>query len=301
MAPDPGVAPRSGSSPPTAPGRIARRRFPDFLCIGAQKASTTWLFANLRRHPAIWLPPIKELQYFNDLHIPAHRRWTGKYRRAHGSLALRRHLDRVAKDAWNYRFIARVADIVDGDLSDDWYGSIFTLAGAKQVCGEITPAYALLPSAGIEHILRLAPGIKILYSLRDPIERNWSHIRMLARSHVETDMRRIAAYQDMEQHPNYPAVLARWRQVLPTAQMLVIFADDIAARPEYVVEHICEYLEIEFSPKYFPDLNVPVHVGNTKEIPDDLYNFLKQQLRPIYDHILELYPEIGRQWMAKHY
>lgn len=39
--------------------------FPDFLCIGAQKAGTTWLYANLSKHPDIFLPKSKELHYFN--------------------------------------------------------------------------------------------------------------------------------------------------------------------------------------------------------------------------------------------
>jgi len=38
---------------------------PDFLCIGAQKSGTTWLYHNLGLHPQIWLPIVKELHHFN--------------------------------------------------------------------------------------------------------------------------------------------------------------------------------------------------------------------------------------------
>jgi hypothetical protein len=283
------------------PGGHVRRRFPDFLGIGAQKAATTWLFANLRRHPAIWLPPVKELQYFNDLYITGHRRWTAKHRRSHGSRILREYLAHVASETWDYRFIARVADITDGEIGDDWYGSIFTLAAADQVCGEITPGYALLPTDGIEHIVGLAPNVKIVYSLRDPIGRNWSHIRMIARAEGKTDLSRIATYPDLEGHANYPAVLERWGAVVPTAQVLVIFADDIVERPAYVLETVCEYLGIDFAEKYFPDLHVPVHVGDPSDIPDDIHELLRARLRPVYDRMLQLYPEVGRRWIARHY
>src|SRR5437762_2155968 len=40
---------------------------PDFLCIGAQKAGTTWLYQQLESHPDFWMPPFKELHYLNDL------------------------------------------------------------------------------------------------------------------------------------------------------------------------------------------------------------------------------------------
>jgi hypothetical protein len=45
----------------------ARPRGPDFLVIGAQRAGTTWLHQVLRRHPSLWLPPVKELHYFDKL------------------------------------------------------------------------------------------------------------------------------------------------------------------------------------------------------------------------------------------
>lgn len=43
----------------TWPGAAARLPLPDFLGIGAQKAGTSWLWENLRRHPGIWMPPRK--------------------------------------------------------------------------------------------------------------------------------------------------------------------------------------------------------------------------------------------------
>ncbi|MCK9504237.1 MAG: sulfotransferase domain-containing protein [Porticoccaceae bacterium] len=39
---------------------------PDFLVIGAQKSGTTTLFSLLRRHPQIYLPPQKEVQFFSN-------------------------------------------------------------------------------------------------------------------------------------------------------------------------------------------------------------------------------------------
>jgi hypothetical protein len=54
-------------------------RGPDFLIIGAQRAGTTWVYRLLRRHPALWLPSVKELHYFDQLGIL--RTWDKKKRR----------------------------------------------------------------------------------------------------------------------------------------------------------------------------------------------------------------------------
>ena len=52
-------------------------RKPGALCIGAQKAGTSWLAQMLGQHPQIWIPPFKEVQFFNHRFIPEHRKWIG--------------------------------------------------------------------------------------------------------------------------------------------------------------------------------------------------------------------------------
>ena len=52
------------SAPETA-ARPVRR--PSFICVGAGKAGTTWLWEMLRLHPGIYLPDVKEIHYFNDI------------------------------------------------------------------------------------------------------------------------------------------------------------------------------------------------------------------------------------------
>jgi len=51
---------QGNSSPTRSPG-------PDFLCIGAHKAGSTWLYQQLDSHPDFWMPPVKELHYFDQL------------------------------------------------------------------------------------------------------------------------------------------------------------------------------------------------------------------------------------------
>lgn len=41
-------------------------RLPDFICVGAQKAGTTTLDQHLRCHSQVYLPSIKEVQYFSN-------------------------------------------------------------------------------------------------------------------------------------------------------------------------------------------------------------------------------------------
>ena len=48
-------------------GSGANRARPDFLCVGVHKGGTTWLYQQLDSHPDFWMPPLKELHYFDQL------------------------------------------------------------------------------------------------------------------------------------------------------------------------------------------------------------------------------------------
>jgi hypothetical protein len=59
---------RVGNSLDEAENRLATGdAWPDFLCVGAQKAGTSWLYHQLTLHPDFWMPPIKEPYYFETL------------------------------------------------------------------------------------------------------------------------------------------------------------------------------------------------------------------------------------------
>ena len=279
-------------------------RYPDFLGIGAQKAGTTWLHLNLRRHPGVWLPPVKELQYFNEIYLRRHRAWTVPHRRRLSIRALCRHIDKVPREKWNYRLIGLLADIIDAEISDEWYGQIFALARTQQICGEVSPAYSLLPDQGIEHILRLSPKVKIIFSLRDPIERNWSQIRMMSsRKSKEpgANLLRIAELPEVVQRANYPAIISRWSKFIPADRMLIIFMEDILNKPAELMARVCKFLDVKFKKELFPRLHKPAYVGKQLEMPPEVYGLLRDQLHPVYLEMSKLYPEDAGKWLARHY
>ena len=138
-------------------------RGPDFLVIGAQRAGTTWLHRVLQQHPNLWLPPVKELHYFDKLET----KWTildAKERRRVGFRGLLRI------DPWFFRYwlIRR---------SDAWYEGLFRGAQRKGLLtGEITPAYATVDEGVLRRIQRTNSKIKLVFVMRDPVERAWSAV-----------------------------------------------------------------------------------------------------------------------------
>jgi hypothetical protein len=284
------------------PPAVAEYRYPDFLCIGAQKAGTTWLDKNLRRHPGLWLPPVKETQYFNHVHLPQSRGWTTRARQERAARNLQRYLAKTPQAEWDYRFVSVLGDIAASPISDRWYGRIFSLADPKQLCGEIAPDYAGLPAEGIRHILTLSPQVRAILSLRDPIERSWSQIRMNAADDADlATLERAALNNDIFARSDYPAIIARWREFVPDERFRVVFMDDIVERPQHVLEEVCAFLGVACAERVTRRAEEVVHAGRAQEMPPSVHARLKQRYRPVYDGISALYPEIGRRWMERHY
>lgn len=48
---------------------------PDFICVGAQKSGTTWLYHELNKHPNVRMPAVKELRYFFDHKMTLEQYW----------------------------------------------------------------------------------------------------------------------------------------------------------------------------------------------------------------------------------
>ena len=167
-----------------APRQSSAAEGPQFIAVGPEKTGTTWIHANLDAHPGVRLPPVKELRYFWEKHfyptgtllqrLGGKQRWhRQQFWRVAGlmfALALgspiRSALD-SHKVAWYYRYLMREHD-------DDWYRECFSHEPGS-ISGEISPQYFFLRP---EEVFSVAPGAKIIISLRKPVDWVWSFARM---------------------------------------------------------------------------------------------------------------------------
>jgi hypothetical protein len=280
-------------------------RYPDFICIGAQKAGTTWLHQKLSQHPKIWLPALKEVHYFDAVHegkayaatIGASRQtaalrsmeWTLR-----AKLSPEEKLDRI--DCLVYSGLRT--------LSDEWYGNLFRRAPADAICGEITPEYALLPDKGVAHIVRLQPGIKIILIMRDPIDRAWSALRMIrkrTRRGDSSERQPQSGGMKLFERSNYMATIERYRRFLPVSNILLLFFDDIEKAPRNLLRSVCDFIGVEFREENFKGLFKKKNEGEPDEIDPATYQRLRDELRPIYDTLVSLESDIPRDWYRRHY
>jgi hypothetical protein len=200
---------------------------PDFCCIGAQKAGTGWLYEQLRSHPDFWMPPLKELHYFDRL-------WRSQRKAERISVARK-----GARDNRDIRFLDAMESLsARSDIDLESYAQLFASKGLL-LSGDITPGYSLLQDEIIDRIARYFPILKVIFLARDPVERAWSHLSMWVRhksikpfdmTDVDEVTRNLLRPEVLvRSHPS--KIVARWRRYVRPELFRVYFFDDLERNP----------------------------------------------------------------------
>jgi hypothetical protein len=276
--------------------------YPDFVGIGAQKCGTTWLHQNLRAHPEVWLPPVKELHYFDQYAkdtepYAAWRRLRGK----------RPFDERWRRQVWR-RVPRQVKRMALGDLlwdiryfmltpGDGWYASLFR-PRKGQLAGEITPAYSLLGEDGVAHFRRLMPEAKLLFFVRNPIERAWSHAvmdldaregRVAEDPEAEKRILRHFNRPDSRRQASYLRVLDLWGRHYPEDSFFVGILEDVRFSPGELLPEVFRFLGVD--PSVRPrEMNRTIHSRSVGKIPTRIASHLAAMYR---EEIRELNDRFG--------
>ena len=221
-------------------------RKPGALCIGAQKAGTSWLAQMLGQHPQIWIPPFKEVQYFNHLFIPEHRRWIDWHYRQKPQEIRDRHAKRgipVPPELDAY-----LQSVTRGKMfHNQWYKRVFAPAPVVAMPMDFTPEYSTLPDEGVDYIANFLPKAKVIYLIRHPVDRAVSQLRM----NLQREKRRPETLADwmaeidnpvLYDRGDYASYLPRWQARFP--DMLVLPFGRIARDPQAVMDAVEAYLGI---------------------------------------------------------
>jgi hypothetical protein len=206
--------------------------FPDFLCIGAQKGGTSWLYRQLEAHSDFWMPPFKELHYLDQL-----------------NRTKRFHAPRC-RDQSDTSFLENMKDLAERSYLDlDSYGRLFQHKGTR-FSGDISPAYSTLNEEIIERVVNHFPNLKVVFLARDPVERAWSQLSMGVRLGMinkfdPTDPEEVVCNLLnpgvlVRSHPS--KIVARWKRYVRPENFRVYFFDDLKENPGELRRSILRFL-----------------------------------------------------------
>jgi hypothetical protein len=225
---------------------------PDFICIGMPKAGTGWLYDQLRFHPDFWMSPVKELGYLSR-DMPGLKGARKIYERGQANPERLRTKAKPNRRKWDDRDFAFLNDVMalagqERDIAR--YAALYRHKGALK-SGDITPGYALLTPDVIAEIADNLPHVKVIFLIRDPIARLWSHI-----NHYYNDDRFDPALLEdtadfssyLDNHPKVldhsrpTQILARWKERAPSLAFRHFFFDELAEYPKRTRHKILRFL-----------------------------------------------------------
>lgn len=146
----------------------------------------------------------------------------------------------------------------------DWYRSFFRDADPRLPLGEFSPTYFISDDA-CSRIARDIPGCRIICSLRDPVDRAYSHWRLMVRN-VWTRAPfadAVFKHNDLLESGRYGHYLANWRQALGAENVLVLIYEDLEADSQAFIDRVCDFIGIE----RFPIASSPVAEQRVHVVP----------------------------------
>jgi len=190
--------------------------------------------------------------------------------------------------------------------SDEWYARLFRDAKAKGlVAGEITPAYATLDETVLRRIKGLNDNIKLIFVMRDPVERAWSAVNNAAKkgidaSTVEKSIKR-ARESGAAARSAYADTIKRLEAVFPANQVHYCFFEDLRDRPEALTSDLFSFLGVEPVPPTPVQLPQAVNVAaGSKPIPPEFSRTMARDYLPMVGDLCRRFDGPPQRWRARY-
>ena len=167
--------------------------------------------------------------------------------------------------------------------------------------GDLTTDYCALSEEAVAKVKSLLPDTKSIFLMRNPVDRAWSHTKMLLPGLLGKSFAQISVDEllDYLSHPapqmrgNYPRTLEIWEGMYGQQQLFTGFFEEVADCPRELYIRLLDYLRVRSGKEYIPEgLDRKVNVSKVSEI-ESMPEAIRQSLNEIYRHDLE--------WLAERF
>lgn len=272
---------------------VGEPRTPDFYCIGTEKAGTTWLWHWMNKHPDIGVPLSKELRFFDTSNT-----WDSAHFKS-----LKTFLESPNTSTYDPKVLAQIAEQIR--LYYGGHGAYLRVFGSmsQQVVGEVSPQYCIQPLSMVRKMHSAAPNAKIIYMLRDPVDRIISGARMvIRREQAELDDTAVLrysaipiqrAFSDAESH------LKKFESVFGAENVSVLFYDDVKNTPQAALTQCQKILGVKEIHEDPASLKKKINQGIQYQPSNALKATLYKSFRSVYAGLEKRFPDRVEGWRKR--
>lgn len=267
------------------------------VCVGAMRCGTSWLYHYLAELDGVAVSPIKEIHFFNA-------KFPSNALGDMDALALRRlglHAERNRNSVEKLRETPAVQASIDRAqmIYDDtaYFGHLARISAPETttLC-DITPAYAVIGEAGFRYMRSFVSdrGLrpKILFILRDPVERLWSQLRHM--QHLNPAAEAAARWREALKSPpimaraDYRATIEDLDAVFAPEDICRLFYEDLFCEP--ALRRLCDFVGAPYRPGR-SDMRPNAGVIE-QDLPADARQAFLEALAPQYAYCRERFGDV---------
>ena len=231
--PAPAVAVQSAAPVGSAPTPGSGGALPNLLVAGTQKAGTTWLHAQLAKHPDIFMSEVKEIGYF---HQPGNAE------------------DPQALAAYHAHFGPGATAAYRGESTPHYFWR-------RDNRGAFSP-HGTHDAATFAR-KTLGPDVRILLSLRDPVSRaisGYFHNIAMGRITVEHSIFRCPPSMGIVDLGFYERHWTHWSDTFGAAHIHALLFDDLGVDPSAYLTSALDFLGLDADTAFFDSVD-PAKLG----------------------------------------
>jgi len=275
-----------------------------FLSVGAMKAGTTWLYEQLKDHPDIYFTPEKEIHYFANI-VGIEDQLNHRKR----IIKLKEVMEKCARG--NPKFISENLDDIywyanyacQNEIDNEWYESLFSLNTESKFCADFSNLYCQMDKGGWDNVRKTAKNIKVIYTLRDPLERLWSHYKFHMKwvnredealevgfEHFKDLLDKHFFWVNAEYANNYKLL----KQSLKDEELMILYFEDFREDPVKMLLEVQSFLGIKQIEPEIERLEKKVNKTKSFQLPSEWAEYMKQKIAPEKKLLIE-----GGLWSSK--
>jgi hypothetical protein len=285
------------------------------FCVGATKAGTSWLYSYLHGHEDCVLQSVKESHFFDTISKPRLKPQIDAWK-AQRDMLVERRMNAIAVDdqmrATRLKTqIDDLATLIKAVRQRDegiqaYHDYLFAGAQDAKLVGDHTPAYALLDEERLAQMLAMSENVKFVFLMRDPIDRLWSHVRMIAKRTTDTSdgfeaksraVLKSVTCEGGETHlskrGDYPAIVAKLKNAVPKDKLYFEYFERLLT--DDGIRDLCDFLGISYVPA---NTDKKVHEGKSLKMDDEMRGWAAKFTAPHYAFVKETFGALPERWQT---
>ncbi len=136
---------------------------------------------------------------------------------------------------------------------ESWYRELFSEARDDQICGEASACYSRWPHFGDVpgRMARHVPGVRLLYIMRHPVERAYSHYAHIMQARLMRSEGVISFEQALDEIPEiidaslYLTQIEQYLAHFPAEHLLLLTLDELSSEPGPTLDRVQSFLGLE--------------------------------------------------------